>query len=414
MLLLRSLALLFTQIAFTVAGPLPRYANSTIATEKAPKFMTAPSSNIHANFISSISPITTFSGLNAQISALPESVSDIRAWEQNADVLPTSDATGPDSPSSTSTQRHWDFTYDPISTSVSSSHLAVNVTAFSRESPSFTTTSSSSLGSIKSTKEPSASYQHTTFRFAPSPTNTTVLSFSSQPNVGMSGPLPTHMNTWTEICSLSRLAASTSVLDHPAGTTSASEPAIYGSLTLTYHVSSDSATASIVSSSSPSTTAGETSRTSSTTVEQLAPWAQSSDSVSTASDHGTQTQTSWQFSYMPTMTTTTTSSSPASTSSLKHHQQGPTGETSKHSQATSTSHAASASDSQHTIRPSHDLPDIVTQPASSISSTGTSSTSSASAKAGIVIVPVDPHAVTVTVTTTTTEKEFGATTTLRG
>ncbi|GAB1725751.1 hypothetical protein NU195Hw_g4907t2 [Hortaea werneckii] len=112
------------------------------------------------------------------------------------------------------------------------------------------------------------------------------------------------------------------------------------------------------------------------------------------------------------MTTTTTSSFQTSTSSLQHHQQGTAEDTSKHSQVTSTSHPATASDGQNTTRPSHDLPDIVTEPPSSISSAGTSSTSSASAKAGIVIVPVDPHAVTVTVTTTTTEKEFGATNTL--
>ncbi|GAB1725750.1 hypothetical protein NU195Hw_g4907t1 [Hortaea werneckii] len=411
MLLLRSLVLLFTQIAFTVAGPLPRYANSTIATEKAPTSSTAPGSNIHANIISSISPITTSSGPSAQISALPESVSDIRAWEQNADVLPTSYAAGPGPSSFTGTEHHWHFTYDPISTPASSSQLAVNATAFSSEALSFTTTSSSSLDSITSAKESSASYQHTTFRFEPNPTNATVLAFSSQLNFGMSDPLRTETSR-TATCSLSYLAASTSLSDHGAGTTSASEPAVYGSLTLTYHVSSDSATASIVLSSSPSTTAGETSRTSSTTVQQLAPWTQSSDSISTASDYRTQTQTSWRFSYMPTMTTTTTSSFQTSTSSLQHHQQGTAEDTSKHSQVTSTSHPATASDGQNTTRPSHDLPDIVTEPPSSISSAGTSSTSSASAKAGIVIVPVDPHAVTVTVTTTTTEKEFGATNTL--
>ncbi|KAI7164841.1 hypothetical protein KC349_g444 [Hortaea werneckii] len=163
-------------------------------------------------------------------------------------------------------------------------------------------------------------------------------------------------------------------------------------------------------SSSPSTSAGQMYTASSTTVQQLAPWTQSSSSVPTSSDEKTQTQTSWRFSYMPRMTTTAARESYISHySSLENHQQSST-EASRHSQVTSSSHPAATSENQNTIQPSHDLPEIVTQPPSGISA---SSTSSPSAKAGIVIVPVDLHAVTVTVTTTTTEKEFGATTTLR-
>ncbi|GAB1740305.1 hypothetical protein NU219Hw_g5416t1 [Hortaea werneckii] len=164
----------------------------------------------------------------------------------------------------------------------------------------------------------------------------------------------------------------------------------------------------IVASSFAITSAGQKSTSSSTTVQQLAPWTQSTYSAPTNSAQKTQMQTSWRFSYIPTMTTTTTRSSHISHSSLENHKQSSAEEISIYSQVTSTSLPAT-SDSQYTTQPSHNLPEIVSQPPSSISA---SSTSSRSVKAGIVIVPVDPHAVTVTVTTTTTEKEFGATTAL--
>lgn len=390
-----------------MAGPFPRYVNSTFATAKTPKLITAPGPAVQANFVSSTAHLTTSSPRDAHASALPESVSDVRAWEQNADLSPTMDATGTHSQSFTSTQHHWHFTYDPMPTSISSYQSAANATALSHESSSFRATSLTSLDSTTSTNELSASYKHTTFRFEPSTTNATIFALSSQSTSSM---LRTETHTRPETCNSTHFASSTSDSAHEPGITSASGPTVYGSLTLTYHVSSDFAMGPIVASSSPSTSAGQTSRTSSTTVQQLAPWTQSSHSVPTNSSRKTQTRTSWQFSYMPTMTTTTARKSQSSSSSPENHQQGPKEEGSIHSRVTSTSHPAAASVSQYANETSHDLPDIVTEPPSSISA---SSTSSPSAKAGIVIVPVDPHAVAVTVTTTTTEKEFGATTKLR-
>lgn len=393
MSLLCSLLLLLIQAAFTLAGPFPRYVNSTFATAKTPTLMTDPGSAIHVKSISSTAPLTMSLQRHAHASASPESISDIRAWEQNADLWPTIDTTGPQSQSFTSTKHHWHFTYDPMPTQTSSSQSAANTIALSRESSSFIATSTASLDS----------YQHTIFKFEPSKTNTTVPSQSTR------GVLRTPTNTRAETCNSSHFATSPSVSAHETGTTSVSGPAVYGSLTLTYHVSSDSEMGPIVASSFANTSAGQKSTSSSTTVQQLAPWTQSSYSVSPDSDQKTQMHPSWQFSYIPTMTTTTASLSHISRSSLQNHQQRST-ETSRHSQLTSTSLSAATSDnSQYTTQPSHNLPEIVSQPSSSISA---SSTSSRSAKAGIVIVPIDPHALTVTVTTTTTEKEFGATTTL--
>lgn len=398
MFLLWSPLLLLVQAAFTLAGPFPRYVNSTFATAKTPTLMTAPGSAIHANFVSSTAPLTISSRRDAHASASPESVSDIRAWKQNANLLPTIDATGPHSQSFTSTRHHWHFTYDPMPTQTSSYQLAANATALSHEPSSFSATSSTSLDSITFMKVSSANYPHTTFKFEPSTTNATVFALISRSTSSM---LRAQTDTRPETCNSSYFATSPSVSAHGSGTTSASGPAVYGSLTLTYHVSSDSAMGPNFASSSPITSADQTSTTSSTTVQQLAPWTQSSYSAPTNSDQKTQTQTSWQFSYMPKMTTTVARES-QSTSSFEH-------QSSIHSRATSTSHPPAASENQYTTRPSHDLPEIVTELRSSISASGTSSPS---AKAGIVIVPVDPHAVTVTVTTTTTEKEFGATTTL--
>ncbi|KAI7242279.1 hypothetical protein KC330_g196 [Hortaea werneckii] len=409
MLLLWSLLLLLSQAAFTMAGPFPRYVNSTFATAKTLTLMTAPGSATHANFVSSPAPLTISSRPIAHASASSESISDIRAWELNADLLPTIDATGSHSQSFTSTQHRWHFTHDPMLTQTSSYQLAANATALSHESSSSSATSSTSLDSITSMKEPSASYQHTTFRFGPGKTNATVFSLSS---LSTSGMLRTQTDTRPETCTPSYFATSPSVSARESGITSASGPTVYGSLTLTYHVNSNSAMGPIVVSSFPTTSAGQTSATSSTTVQQLAPWTQSSYSVPADSDEKTQTQASWHFSYIPTMTTTTATSSHISHKSLLNHQQSST-EASTHSQVKSTSRPAAAPHSRYTTHPSHDLPEIVTVPRSSISTSCTSSTSSPSAKAGIVIVPVDPHAVTVTVTTTTTEKEFGATTTLR-